>query len=60
MTIREQKAEAKRRYALGWVQDDNYEWRCGTCGDLMQEVECSCELCKGGCEWCLGRKEPEK
>lgn len=52
MSVKKDKAEKKRLYALGWYEDDDYNWRCVSCKNLKESVECNCELCKGSCEWC--------
>lgn len=61
MTIKEKKAEKKRLYALGYYEaewwDGAFVWRCASCKEQMMFVCCSCELCKGACEWCVGSKK---
>ena len=49
MSIKKEKAYAKRLYQLGWEENDHYNWRCAKCKRLKMHVDCG--ICKR-CEHC--------
>lgn len=54
-TVRQRKAEKLRLYSIGYMEDENYNWFCKQCKQAKLVVECTCDICKGGCEICNGK-----